>query len=84
MRLVTRAHPCPKHTDSLSLPSGGCGVSSASDCLPSSADSGSNGGVFLPGVLVDAAFSSVNGGRCVFLCIGETACHVHCYSACET
>ncbi|CAL9761521.1 unnamed protein product, partial [Musa acuminata subsp. burmannicoides] len=38
-----------------------------------SANSGSNGGVFLRLVLVAAAFSSVNGGCCVFLSICVTA-----------
>ncbi|THU52056.1 hypothetical protein C4D60_Mb06t37570 [Musa balbisiana] len=56
------ANPCPKHVgacspngDSLS-PSGDCGVSSA--------NSGSDGGAFLLGFLVSAAFTSMNGGCC--------------------
>ncbi|CAL9772181.1 unnamed protein product, partial [Musa acuminata subsp. burmannicoides] len=44
----TPGHPCPAAT--LFLPSGDCGVSSAMSSSPS-ANSGSNGGVFLRGVL---------------------------------
>ncbi|CAL9116344.1 unnamed protein product, partial [Musa textilis] len=57
----------------LSLPSGDCGVSSASGCLPLHRRTAEATAVSSSGEFLAAAFSSVNSDFCVFLSIGETA-----------
>ncbi|CAL9201428.1 unnamed protein product, partial [Musa hybrid cultivar] len=57
----------------LFLPSCDCGVSSASGCLPLHRRTAEATVVSSSGEFLAAAFSSVNGGFCVFFFIGETA-----------